>query len=200
VVDDTATRDRAKWTISPPTAWDTSSFAGLRAIIREDKEARARSWQDAGFQAIVVHRVGEWIRCGGCPPLLRRPAKMLHKYMRGFVRNVEGFEIGSGARLGRRVRFHHQHGVVIDDHAVIGDDCVFRHGVTLAINPKADSPKSLLAAPQVGSRVTFGVGCIVLGGVRIGDGANIGPNAVVTTDVPPGASAVAQPARVLRIR
>ena len=200
MVEATAIRESSKWTISPPTAWDTSSFGGLRAVIREDREARSGSWQDAGFQAIAVHRVGEWLGAGGCPRLLRRPATVLHKYARGYVRNVVGFEIGTGARLGRRVRFHHQHGVVIDDRCVIGDDCVFRHGVTLAINPKVDSPKSLTQAPQIGSRVTFGVGCIVLGGVRVGDGANIGPNAVVTTDVPPGASAVAQPARVLRIR
>jgi len=59
---------------------------------------------------------------------------------------------------------------------------------------------SLHHSPQVGSGVTFGAGCVVLGGVRIGDGATIGPNAVVTRDVPPGASAVAQPARILRIR
>ena len=62
MVDDTATPDSATWTISPRLAWDTSSLAGLRAVIAEDKETRAGSWQDAGFQAIVVHRVGEWIR------------------------------------------------------------------------------------------------------------------------------------------
>ena len=200
MVEEAATREDDNWTVSPPTAWDTSSLAGLREVVREDRVARAASWQDAGFLAIVVHRFGEWIGANGFPRLLRGPATILHKLMRRYVRNVLGIEIGTSARLGRRVRFHHQHGVVIDGRCVIGDDCVFRHGVTLATDNRVDSPRSMFQAPQIGSRVTFGAGCIVLGGVRIGDGANIGPNAVVTRDVPPGASAVAQPARILRLR
>jgi serine O-acetyltransferase len=200
VAEDAATREGDQWTISAPTAWDTSSFAGLVAVLREDREATSASLHLPGFQALAVHRIGEWIRSDGFPRLLRRPAAVLHRIMWGYVRNVLGFEIHKSVRLGRRVKFHHQHGVVIDARCVIGDDCVFYHRVTLAGSHRVDSPTSLFQAPQVGSRVSFGAGCIVLGGVRIGDGATIGPNAIVTTDVPPGASAVAQPARILRIR
>jgi Serine acetyltransferase len=124
----------------------------------------------------------------------------LHRYLRGYVRNFLGIEIGRAARLGRRVKFSHQHGIVIDERCVIGDDCEIHHGVTLAPYYRADSPKNLGEAPQVGSGVTFFAGCIVLGGVRIGDGATIGPNAVVTKDVPPRASVVAQPSRILLLR
>jgi serine O-acetyltransferase len=195
VVENAATQENGSWTISPPTAWDTSSFAGLRAIVREDHKARSASWHLPGFQALVVHRFGEWIYSDGFPWIVRRPAMILHKCLWGYVRNVMGFEIDKTVRLGRRVKFYHQHGVVIGGRSVIGDDCAIRHGVTIAASP--DNPSN---APQIGSRVSFGAGCVVLGGVRIGDGATIGPNAVVTRDVPPGASAVAQPARVLRLR
>jgi serine O-acetyltransferase len=200
VAENTAMHPDAEWTISPPTAWDTSSLRGLRAVVREDREARGSSWHLPGLQALVVHRFGEWGSSDGCPRLLRRPATMLYYSLRGYIRNVLGIEIGKSARLGRRVKFYHQHGVVIEGRVTIGDDCVFHHGVTLATNFRPDSPTSLYHSPQVGSGVTFGAGCVVLGGVRIGDGATIGPNAVVTKDVPPGASAVAQPARILRIR
>lgn len=200
MAEDAAPLEVEPWTISPPTAWDTSGFAGLMEIVREDRAATAASWFHPGFQAIAVHRLGEWTRSNDSPRLLRRGVAILHRLMWGYVRNVLGFEIHKSARLGRRVKFYHQNGVVIDPQCVIGDDCVFRHGVTLARSDKGDSPKSPYSAPQIGSRVTFGVGSIVIGGVRIGDGATIGPNAIVTTDVPPGASAVAQPARILRLR
>jgi serine O-acetyltransferase len=195
VVENTAAQASDAWTISPPTAWDTSSFAGFLAVVREDHEARSGSRNLPGFQALVVHRFGEWIDSDGFPPLMRRPAMVLHKCLRGYVRNVMGFEIDKTVRLGRRVRFYHQHGVVIGGRSVIGDDCVIRHGVTIAAS--LDNPS---IAPQIGSGVSFGPGCVVLGGVRIGDGATIGPNAVVARDVLPGASAVAQPARGLRLR
>jgi len=202
----TATTEGSGWTISEPTAWDTSGFQGLRAILREDRESASviapegrastiESWLSPGSQALAAHRFGEWVGAGGPPWLLRRPAAFLHVLMSGYVRSVLGFEIAKSVRLGLRVKFFHQHGVVMGGHCVVGDDCVFRHGVTLAPSPKNPSE-----APQIGARVSFGAGCIVLGKVRIGDGAIIGPNAVVTTDVPPGASVVAQPARILRIR
>jgi serine O-acetyltransferase len=195
VVEETVTGEGCNWTISAPTPWDTSSFAGLREILREDRKSANASWHVPGFQALVVHRFGEWINADGPPRFLRRPAAIVHRFVLGYLRNFLGYEISKSARLGRRVRFHHQHGVVIDTRCVIGDDCVFHHGVTLAV-----SPTSHYQAPQIGSRVLFGTGCVVLGGVRIGDGATIGPNAVVTRDVPPGASAVAPPARILRLR
>jgi serine O-acetyltransferase len=198
--EDTASPKDEQWTISPPTPWDTSSLAGLRAVLREDRDAIDTSRLAPGYVALAVHRFGEWISSDSFPKLLRLPATLLHRFMLGYVRSYLGFEIHKSVRLGRRVRFHHQHGVVIDSSVVIGDDCVFHHNVTLAARRRVDSPKSLFHAPQIGSGVRLGSGCIILGGVRIGDNATIGPNCVVTTDVPPGASAISQPARVLRIR
>jgi serine O-acetyltransferase len=206
VIESTSTPQGAQWTISPPSAWDTSGFAGLRAILREDREttpaivqegpgSKIEVWLAPGSLALAVHRFGEWIKSDGPPHLLRRPAALLHTLLAGYVRTILGFEIARSVRLGRRVKFYHQNGVVIGGQCVIGDDCVIRHGVTIA--PSPNNPSN---APQIGSRVSFGVGCVVLGGVRIGDGATIGPNAVVTTDVPPGATVLAQPARVLRLR
>jgi serine O-acetyltransferase len=199
VAEDTAAPERSQWTVSEPTAWDTSHFAALLAVIREDRQATPSSWHRPGLQALAVHRFGEWVYSNGRPRRLRRPAAVLNKMLRVYVRNVLGFEIQEGARIGLRVRFMHQHGVVIDRACVIGDDCVFHHGVTLGGRHKIDSSKNAYQVPQIGSGVWFGAGCIVLGGIRIGDGASIGPNAVVMRDVPPGASVIAQPPRVIRL-
>jgi len=199
VAENVVALETAQWRISPPTPWDTSSFAGLKAVLREDHEALDTSWLAPGSLALATHRIGTWIEADGPPRRLRRPAVTLHKVMAGYVRSYLGFEIDKVVPMGRRVRFHHQHGVVIDTGCVIGDDCVFHHNVSLVPRRRVESPNSPYTAPQVGSGVNLGTGCVILGGVRIGDGATIGPNAVVTMDVPPGASVVSQPGRILRI-
>ncbi len=66
------------------------------------------------------------------------------------------------------------------------------HGVTLG--GKAMRPGK--RHPTLGDRVVVGAGAKVLGPVWIGDDAQIGANAVVIADVPPGAVAVGVPARV----
>ena len=57
-----------------------------------------------------------------------------------------------------------------------------------------------MEAPILGDRVQVGAGAVILGAVRIGDDAIIGANAVVLQDVPAGAVAVGNPARVLERR
>jgi serine O-acetyltransferase len=51
--------------------------------------------------------------------------------------------------------------------------------------------------PTIGSRVYIGTGAKVLGHVTVGDDARIGANAVVLSDVPPGATVVGIPARIV---
>jgi serine O-acetyltransferase len=51
--------------------------------------------------------------------------------------------------------------------------------------------------PRIGGHVDIGAGAKILGGVVIGDHAKIGANAVVTRDVPAGATAVGIPARIV---
>jgi acetyltransferase-like isoleucine patch superfamily enzyme len=52
----------------------------------------------------------------------------------------------------------------------------------------------------IGDDAWLGFGVVVLDGVRIGNGAVIGANAVVTTDIPDGAIAAGNPARVVKMR
>ena len=61
-------------------------------------------------------------------------------------------------------------------------------------NKTLDRP---LDAPKLGKRVNVGAGAKILGAITIGDCATIGANSVVTRDVPPLATAVGLPARVV---
>jgi serine O-acetyltransferase len=77
-------------------------------------------------------------------------------------------------------------GIVIERGARIGSRVTLMHQV------------SLLGSPVVEDNVTIGPGARVIGAVRIGRGATIGPNAVVTEDVPSHDTVVVEKRREIR--
>jgi serine O-acetyltransferase len=168
---------------------------GLLRQIVEDWNANGRDWTRPGFQAIVIHRFGNW-RLGIKPRPLRAPFSVVYRALYRGMRNFCGIELPYSARLGRRVVIEHQSGIVIHGNAVIGDDCIIRQGVTLG-NLSLDRP---FDAPTLGRGVNIGAGAKILGAVTVGDGAQVGANAVVRSDVPAGALAAGIPARIVGFR
>jgi serine O-acetyltransferase len=81
--------------------------------------------------------------------------------------------------------------VVIDGMVNIGAGCAIRPWVTIGLVERN------FQGPTIGRDVRIGTGAKILGPVVLGDGASIGANAVVMIDVPPGATAVGVPARVV---
>jgi serine O-acetyltransferase len=108
-------------------------------------------------------------------------------------RFLTGIEIHPGATIGRRFFIDHGMGVVIGETAEIGDDVTLYHGVTLG----GTSWNKGKRHPTLRNGVVIGAGAKVLGPIVVGEGAKIGSNAVVVKDVPPGASAVGIPARII---
>jgi len=169
-----------------------TASGGLWRTIREDWAAHGRDWTKPGFRAIVVHRFGVWrMRIG--PKLLRAPFSVIYQALYRRVRNHYGIDLPESVKLGRRVIIEHCGAVVIHGEASIGDDCIIRQGVTIGMR-SVDRPHD---APELGARIDIGAGAKILGKVRIGDAAQIGANAVVLADVPPGAMVVGIPARII---
>ena len=162
----------------------------LWELWREDYVAHGRDVTRPGFQAMFVYRLGV-ARMEVKPLLLRAPLSVAYRAMFRAVRNFYGIELPYSARIGRRVVFEHQHGIVIHGAAEIGDDCIIRQGVTLGLR----SLDALAAAPVLGRGVNVGAGAKVLGRVHVGDGAAIGANAVVLEDVAAHALVVGIPAK-----
>ena len=88
-------------------------------------------------------------------------------------------------------------GVVIGETAEIGDDCTIYQGVTLG---GTSLYKGAKRHPTLGRGVVVSAGAKVLGGFTVGDGARVGSNAVVLKPVPPGATAVGIPARIIEAK
>ncbi|MBD3243640.1 MAG: serine acetyltransferase [Chitinivibrionales bacterium] len=161
------------------------------ALIREDWVTNDRDWSRPGFRALAVHRFGQWVMAIR-PRLMRGiPAKVYWVLYR-HVRNYYGIELPYKARIGRRCRIAHQSGIVVHPNARIGDDCLLRHNVTIG----AARDHRAWEAPCLENGVQVGAGAQVLGPITIGEGARIGPNAVVMTNVPPGATAFGNPAQL----
>ncbi|WP_293132005.1 serine O-acetyltransferase [Microcoleus sp. bin38.metabat.b11b12b14.051] len=166
---------------------------GLWQQIKEDWIAHGRDWTKPGFRAVAVQRFGVW-RMQVEPKLLRAPLSILYRSLYRKIRNTYGIDLPYTVKLGRRVIVEHQGAIVIHGYCVIGDDCIIRQGVTLG-NRYLDRP---LEAPKLGTRVNVGAGAKLLGGISLGDGASIGANAVVLSDVPAGQTAVGIPAKILK--
>lgn len=88
------------------------------------------------------------------------------------------FEAGPGLRLP-----HWGRGVIIGRNVVVGSNVTLYHRVTIGWG-------AVQKDPTLGSNVYVGAGASILSGCHVGDGAKVGTNAVVTKDVPAGASVV----------
>ncbi|MBA3414498.1 MAG: serine O-acetyltransferase [Chloroflexia bacterium] len=163
----------------------------IRAIRERDPAARTTAeivLASPGLHALAVHRVARG--------LWQRGYKLPGRLLSHLGRFLTGIEIHPGATLGRGVMIDHGMGVVIGETAVVGDDCSIFQGVTLGGTGKQGGKRH----PTLGNRVVVGVGASVLGDILVGDGARIGAGSVVLKDVPPGATAVGIPGRVVTRR
>jgi serine O-acetyltransferase len=100
------------------------------------------------------------------------------------------------AQVGRDLRVARDGNVGIGHQVYLGEDCVLGYGVTVGWCPDREPAQG--QATRLGDRVMFAPGSVVLAGVTVGDDATIGPNAVVTSDVPPGATMICPSAGILR--
>ncbi len=140
-----------------------------------------------GVHALIFHRVSHW--------LYRHKIFFLARLNSQIARHLTGIEIHPGAQIGRRFVIDHGMGIVIGETTEIGDDCLIYHGVTLGGTGKDHGKRH----PTLGNNVMVSAGAKVLGPFKVGDGARIAANAVVLTEIPPEATAVGVPARVVRI-
>ncbi len=159
-------------------------------IMAHDPAART-AWEVVtcypGLHAVVMHRCAHWCWLRGF--------KWLGRFIAHIARGLTGIEIHPGAVIGRRVFIDHGFGVVIGETAEVGDDCTIYQGVTLG---GTSLHKGAKRHPTLANNVIIGAGAKVLGAFTVGEAAKIGSNAVVVKEVPAGATAVGNPARIIQ--
>jgi serine O-acetyltransferase len=167
-----------------------TNFKSMLHQIWEDRIAHGRQIMLPGFQAIAWHRFGVWAQ--GLPAFARLFLIPLYELGFIFMRNIYKINVYRSTVLGRRVLFPNQGNITIHRDCIIGDDCAIRQNVSIG-----GVSRNHNSGPVLEAGVEVGAGAVIMGAIIIGEGAKIGPNAVISCDVPAGAIAIAPATRIL---
>jgi serine O-acetyltransferase len=141
-----------------------------------------------GFHARQCHRLAH--------TLFEWHVPVLPRLISHISRFLTGIEIHPGAEIGEGFFVDHGMGVVIGETAVIGNNVTLYQGVTLG----GTSQQHVKRHPTLGNNVVVGVGAQLIGNITIGDNAKVGAGSVVIESVPPNATVVGVPGRVVAMR
>ncbi len=155
-----------------------------------DNDPAARSTMEvvltyAGLHAIWSHRIAHG--------LYKRKFYFLARAISQISRFFTGIEIHPGAKIGRRFFIDHGMGVVIGETCEIGNDVTLYQGVTLGGTGKEKGKRH----PTLHDNVLVATGAKVLGSITIGENSKIGAGSVVLKEVPPNATVVGIPGKVV---
>jgi len=156
--------------------------------IRERDPAPRSRWEVLlypGVLAVGLHRLAHW--------LFDAKLYFLARFVNHFSRFLTAIDIHPGARIGHN--FFIDHGfVVIGETAEVGDNVTIYQCVTLG----GTNPTNGVGGkrhPTIGNNVIIGSGAQIIGPITVGDRARVGANAVVTDEVPEGATMIGLKAR-----
>jgi serine O-acetyltransferase len=166
-------------------------FAALNAyldsIVARDPAPRTR-WEVLlypGLWSVAWHRLAHW--------LFNARFYFLARAVNHLARFLTGNDIHPGAKIGKHLFIDHGW-VVIGETAEIGDNVTIYSCVTLG----GTNPTNGIGGkrhPTLSDNVIVGAGAQILGPITVGKRARVGANAVVTEDVPEGATMVGVKAR-----
>lgn len=138
-----------------------------------------------GYHAVVYHRVAHFF--------YKIQWFFLARMLSQLTRFLTGIEIHPGAQIGKHLFIDHGMGVVIGETAIVGDNCLIYHGVTLGGTGVTDCKRH----PTIGNNVMIGADSIILGNITIGNNVRVGAGSVVTRDVPSDVTVVGHPFKIL---
>jgi len=138
-----------------------------------------------GLWALFFYRIANF--------LYKLGLRFIPRFISAIGQFLTTVDIHPAATIGCRVFIDHAVGVVIGETAIIGDDVVIYQQVTLGGVSTSHGKRH----PTIENNVIIGTGAKVLGNITIGTGAKVGANSVVVKDVPPYATAIGIPARII---
>lgn len=141
----------------------------------------------SGVHALSWHRLAH--------TLYKMRLKLLARMVSQHAKRRTGIEIHPAAKIASGVFIDHGTGVVIGETAEVGEGTVLYQGCTLGGTGKQTGKRH----PTVGKGCVISAGAKVLGNITVGDCAKVGAGAVVLKSVPPHATVVGVPARVVKI-
>lgn len=149
----------------------------------------------------VTYRIGNRIfLCEGITRKLLIPVYFFVYVIHRILSLLVGCSVPFSAVLGRRIKFQHGfYGIFISSLAVIEDDCVILHQVTIGSNINGEKNK-VLGAPKICTGTFIGVGAKIIGPIKVGRHSKIGANCLVVKDVPDFCICVSAMARCIPLK
>jgi len=163
----------------------------IRTVFKEDPAARniiEVLLCYPGLHAIWMHRIANFF--------WRYKLKLLARLISHTSRFFTGIEIHPGASIGRRFFIDHGMGVVIGETSEIGEDVLMYQGAVLG----GTTHEKIKRHPTIGNKVIIGADAVILGAIEIGEGARVGSGSVVVKPVPPRATVVGVPGRIVEAK
>ena len=140
----------------------------------------------SGVQAVIFYRLTHF--------LWRYKLRWIARFISTLARWITGIEIHPGAVIGRRFFIDHGMGVVIGETAIIGDDCMIYHGVTLG----GTTWNKVKRHPTLKNGVGIGAGAKILGPITLGNNVRVGSNSVVVRSIDDNETVVGIPGRIVK--
>jgi len=162
------------------------------SAVEPDWSREAKAWLSWSPPRSLLASIRCYQRHRGTTNPLRVLVRKFAVLRHGFWSVVTGADIPLNCVIGGGLAIPHPNGIVIHPNSHIGPNCMIFQQVTIGMIGGG--------VPQIGGHVDIGAGAKVLGAIRVGDHARIGANAVVMCDVPPDATAVGIPARIVEPR
>jgi len=164
-------------------------FNTLKFIKKQDPSAKSYLeiiFLYPGYHAIKAHRVAHIFY------------KIRLYFIARLIMNIARFftqiEIHPGATIAKNVFIDHGSGTVIGETAIIEENVVLFHGVTLGGRGHETEAKR---HPTIKRGAMIAAGAKILGNVTVGENAKVGASTTVLTDIPPNSTAVGPKARII---
>ena len=161
----------------------------LNVAMEKDPAARSKAevfFTYGGFKALFRYRIAHWF--------YNHKMKIIATIISAGARRKYGVDIHPAAQIAGGVFIDHAVGVVIGETAVVGTNVLIYQGVTLGGTGKETGKRH----PTIQDNVMLSAGSTVLGNITIGHDSKIGAGSVVIKDVPPYATVVGVPGRVVK--
>ncbi len=162
--------------------------ADLRVITNNDPAAR--DWVVPflffkGFHALQSYRLAHY--------LWSADRQHLALFLQNRISDLFAVDIHPAARIGRGVMMDHATGIVIGETAVVEDDVLFWHSVTLGGRSLQPGDRH----PKIRKGAILGANSTVIGNIEVGEGAKVAAGSVVIENVPAGATVAGAPAKIV---
>lgn len=167
---------------------DTFRFAGSSLL----RDVAVLTLTHRTFRPIVTLRFCHW--SAGRGRLMSLLARLLHRWTQAHA----AMDLPSKLTVGPGLCIVHGWGLVVSPQAKLGSNVTLFNGVVIGRKDKITGNHRKSRFPVVEDDVWIGPHAVIIGGVKIGKGAIVGPASVVTKDVPPHCVVVGNPARIVR--